>query len=405
MCDDKKIKEWVKLALKNQDLADYTIDVHGQASKEDGYLGNIIFVTVTGKTKADTEKSLNFVIKSSKESLDLRNQAPIKEAFEKEIFIYDEVKTAFDDFQHDKGVEKLLEIMPHCYATRITDTGELLILENLRPQGYSLWDRKVPMTFAQVKMILKMYGKWHAICMAFRKQRPEIFRKFVENNVNVFSCFVSKTKMVDYFAELFASVRDAVISIDEIDVLKRLQFSKDDVKYILTDMYFDDPDHHVILHGDCWNNNFLFKFQDNSTDIMDVRIIDWQCSGLGSPAIDLSDFIYGCCDIENHKDVKELLTIYYSSFSEYLKQLGSEPEEVFPFGKLLEHWKKFSKFGILVSAFNLKFCLCEADDAPDFAQTAEQGMTFIDNFNFNLKNEDDYLERMKSNLIHYANNL
>jgi hypothetical protein len=97
----EKIKGWVYLAMKNKDLLDYTITLEGKSSNADGYLGNIIFITVVGKTKGQN-KSFNLVVKSSKESSLLRQQTPIKEAFDKEIYIYNTVLPAFRKFQKER---------------------------------------------------------------------------------------------------------------------------------------------------------------------------------------------------------------------------------------------------------------------------------------------------------------
>jgi len=389
----------VEFALRNENLANYEFKVNGKSNKDDGYLGNITFVTVTGTIKNGIEKAYHLVIKSSKESINLRNQIPIKEIFEKEIYIYDKVKTAFEDFLRSKGIEEPMEILPYCYGIRVTNQNELVILEDLRIEGFKVSDRKVPMTFNRIKATLEAFGKWNAMSLALKKGQPEVFSKLIENNVNSFSSFLIKTKVVDVIANFFEKAERSVFLKD---VFKTLGFNKNDIKYILTDMLFEDPDYQVILHGDSWTNNFMYKLEDNKVD---VRIIDWQLSGLASPIIDLSYFIYCCCSKEDYKDLEKLLKIYHQSLSESLKQLGCDINEVFPFVKLIDHWKRFSKYGLVISIFLLKFSLCEGDEAPDFAETAEQGKDFLENFNnFNIKNEEVYLERVKQNLLHYTRN-
>jgi thiamine kinase-like enzyme len=401
----EKIKGWVHLAMKNEDLLDYTITLEGKSSKADGYLGNIIFITVVGKTKAGQNKSFNLVVKSSKESSLLRQQTPIKEAFDKEIYIYNTVLPAFRKFQKERTTVDILNFLPRCYATQTRENREILILEDLKKKGFEICDRTIPMTYEHIKLVLQSFGKWHAYSFALKKAHQEIFEKLVENNVNMFSYFIVKVGLQHVMLKLFKEARDGSIYSKEVELLKELQFSEDDVNKIFIDLFFEDPEYRVISHGDCWSGNFMFQYQEDKTRPTSVGLLDWQCSGLSSPVMDLSHFIYGCNDTGKHKDVKESLEIYYESFSECLSHLGYDSGELFPYSKLLEHWKRFARYGLFLQPFVVKFSLCDADDAPDFVEAAEEGKQFLENFNVDIKNEEIYFKRVRDNFVHYVKNL
>ncbi|RZB73450.1 EcKinase, DUF1679, and/or APH domain containing protein [Asbolus verrucosus] len=369
---NKKVQQWVHLALEDEDLTNYNIEVHGKTNKDDGYMGNVTFVTVSGENKDGKTKILDLVIKSSKESDTFRKQVPLKDAFEKEIFIYDVVQTVFNNFQREIGIDKPVEVAPHCYATQATGTSEVLILENLKPKGYQLWDRKTPMDFDHTKLVLETFGKWHALSLAVKTQKPDIFEKLTRNTRNTFSEFLSKAKVTDFIWEKFDESREHLIFAHELEALKKLDFNREDVDYIINGLFFEDPKYHVFLHGDCWTNNFLFQYNKNSTKPLDMRLIDWQMSGLGSPVLDLSYFFYCCCWNDVDENLEEWLQIYYDSLTNQLKELGSDPEEVFSFNTLMRHWRRFSRYGVIIGSFILRFSLCEEDDAPDFAEAAEQ---------------------------------
>jgi hypothetical protein len=121
--------------------------------------------------------------------------------------------------------------------------------------------------------------------------------------------------------------------------------------------------------------------------------------------LDLSNFIYTCCDTEKYNDVKDLLRVYYDSLNKCLTYLGCDASKIFAYEHLLQHWKTFSLYGLVNSAFILKLSLCDSDEAPDFAQAAEQGKSFADNVKFTPKNEEVYFERMRGNFSHYVKNL
>jgi hypothetical protein len=126
-----KSEKWIQLIVKSEDLVEYKIHIEGKSKKDEGYLSNIVFVTVNGKTTTGEEKCLNLVIKSSKPSDIFRQQIPMKEIFEKEIYIYNSVVTSFRKFQEEMGKENFLDFLSRCYAAQISDSSELLIFENL----------------------------------------------------------------------------------------------------------------------------------------------------------------------------------------------------------------------------------------------------------------------------------
>ncbi|XP_063932763.1 uncharacterized protein LOC135144643 isoform X3 [Zophobas morio] len=391
----------MKLLIRHEGFIEYTVEIQGKTGRGDGYVGKVTFVSVIGKTNTEDKKELNLVIKSSTQNELLRSQLPIKEFFELEIYIYDKVIPAFRNFQYEMGFESdFLKSLPSCYLAQNLENEEALILENLKSQGFEMANRKIPLTFEHIKLVLESYGKWHAFSLALRYKRPDSFKQLVENLGDMWSIYILKTKLARVFFQYYEEVRKFWENGTDVALVK---FSENEVTSILTSLLSEDLDHTVIIHGDCWTNNFMFK--EKSGKPTEVCLIDWQFSGLASPVFDLSYFIYTCVDTGKYKNVEELLKIYHSAVCGYLRKLKCVPEDIVSFNTLMKHWRKFSCCGLIIGTFILRFSLSEGGEVPDFIETAEKGRSFLENFEFNTSNQEVYHKRVKDNILHYARNL
>lgn len=130
--------------------------------------------------------------------------------------------------------------------------------------------------------------------------------------------------------------------------------------------------------------------------------LDFQLVRVGSPVIDLSYFLYCCADRNVLENFDFILQAYHSSLSDFLNDLGCDPEDVFPFKKLKEHWREFGKYGLIQSLFLLKISLCDSSEAPDLMETAENGEDFKDSFQIKIQNQDEYNRRIKDVFEHFA---
>lgn len=81
-----------------------------------------------------------------------------------------------------------------------------------------------------------------------------------------------------------------------------------------------------------------------------------------SPVYDLSCMLYTSSSIEDIRNLEKYLKIYYNSFTNTVKSLGSDPEKLLSYEVLKEDWKKYSKFGIQLSIMGHKIKLMEKKD-------------------------------------------
>lgn len=129
---------------------------------------------------------------------------------------------------------------------------------------------------------------------------------------------------------------------------------------------------------------------------------------MGSPVLDISLLIYCCADTKTFNNVTVFLEVYYDYLTKALANLGVASSDVFCFNKLAEHWKKYSKYGLIFGNYLLKYPFYDAEEAPDFSKMAENENEFLTNltkfFKKDMINDSSYIEKVRNNLLHYINN-
>ncbi|XP_059488162.1 uncharacterized protein LOC132203987 [Neocloeon triangulifer] len=102
----------------------------------------------------------------------------------------------------------------------------------------------------------------------------------------------------------------------------------------------------VVLHGDCWLNNFMFKIDPETEKVIDMRFIDLQIVRFGSPAKDLLYFLYSSSSLEfREKYEREILKTYVEAFNAE----ANETPDLLQFEDLVQDYEKSRIFGIFIA--------------------------------------------------------
>lgn len=120
----------------------------------------------------------------------------------------------------------------------------------------------------------------------------------------------------------------------------------------------------------------MFSFQ--SQKLNGMCLLDWQLSGYRPPVLDVFYFIFSSTNKEQRKkELPNLLQQYYKSLSEHIKELGSDPEQLFSFAQFHEELKKLGKFALFTAPFTLMLVLASADEIPEVSKFFESIFTGI----------------------------
>jgi hypothetical protein len=164
-----EIKAWLEKVF--EDVTNISVEIIGNSEKGDGFVGDIIFVRLTGNGRDGSVKKYNLVLKCSKNSEILREKISMKKIFINEICFYNTTLPTFIRFQKERGIEQPFDRVPKCYGTFIGNNKEIIVLENLKKSGYALWEKRTPMTRKHINMVVEAYGKFHAISVAMKDQK------------------------------------------------------------------------------------------------------------------------------------------------------------------------------------------------------------------------------------------
>ncbi|XP_055298661.1 uncharacterized protein LOC129566598 [Sitodiplosis mosellana] len=354
------VKEFVEHQLNSKQ---YTIKCSSASqSGENNFIGIVYRVTFGKDDKTEngtTNQGSKLILKVSPQNLARREQFISRPCFLREIYMYNEVLPFFRQFEESRGVilddNGFIEY-PKCYRTVDKELDECILLEDLSVRGFSIVDRFTEdITADHVRLVMKALGKLHALSFALKDQQPA---KFKELTSNLSEHFIRRNEdlMRGYFAKQAESA-SSVLSEEEhgpiiAKVKKLFETSAIDVAADCLDLEATGSAS-VIAHGDAWQNNTMFRYDQNGKPI-EVSLLDWQVSRQSSPIIDIVYFVF-CCTTKELRDAHydDFLKVYHESLSTHIRKLGSDPEKLFPEKLMQEHFRKFGKFGLVLAAILL----------------------------------------------------
>lgn len=241
------------------------------SAKGDNYVGVIYRVKVKKLTSLDEKNKNNtfsMIIKLPPENEARREQFSIPIFFEREILLYTDVLPLFINFQKQKGINPMengFHEIPMCYGVVETEREEALIFEDLNSSGYEMFDRHKNLNYEHAELAMKILGKFHAISFAMKDQDFSKFKRFTEMK----DLFTSKSND-EAFCEFMNMITKR--SWDTLDKEKDSKYIEK-INYLTNKPIIDlliecvDPKdaepYAIITHGDCWNNNMMYKNEVN----------------------------------------------------------------------------------------------------------------------------------------------
>ncbi|XP_066992694.2 uncharacterized protein [Anabrus simplex] len=242
-------------------------------------------------------------------------------------------------------------------------TNETLVLEDLRPLGYRMVDRRQQLDLEHCVVALRALAQFHALSVALNDRDPSLmdhFREgfytperrhilspFLQPTLDTLASAVEKWPEYERFGDKIRQI--AATSVDRIiDVVKPKNNSLC-----------------VLNHGDFWINNILFRYHPKNGKVLGAKFVDFQVSRYSSPALDLQYFIYTSAkeDVRD-KSLRHLLQEYHASLTHTLQLLGCGKYAI-TFGELEQEMKERAFFGLITACTYLGAVLADPSEVVD----------------------------------------
>lgn len=216
--------------------------------------------------------------------------------------------------------------------------------------GFVNLNRYIGCNLDASKIILKDMAQLHAVPLALKIQRPEVFEKKIKAFM---ACFHPEPPEYD----------NSLAEQNILNILRDRDFCvplfpkiKNSFKYALkVSKTFREP-FATIVHRDIWVNNFMVKLDGQK--VVKNKFVDLQVYSYDSPVKDLLFFLFTSVQFDVLKNnLDNLMRFYHEQFIKTLTDLGCCTTD-FSYEKFMEEIKYYGRHEIGHILYMLLFVVC-----------------------------------------------
>ena len=289
------------------------ISVQVGTKKGDGFSSEMFRLVVDCVVEDGPTEKLYLILKKPHENQEQFDLMKPFDLFNREITFYQQYYPVIQEILESVGeLENLAPDM--IYADFETD---VLILQDLRVEGYKTGDRHNRVTRDYCEIILRKLAKLHAASLvlnrrsqgALESQRCRLFEGHGEYNEIIKNHMWALAKDMKSWGREFSSV------------IPKLERATACYGTVAPDRVLSKRGLNLLVHGDPWFNNMLLK---NANDTPDALLIDFQTVFWGSLATDLIYFTITTLSEEDFDRRDDFIGMYHSHLERVLRKLQWE---------------------------------------------------------------------------------
>lgn len=256
---------------KSEGFSDYHIEFEAGSKHADGFIGVLTSAKIVGKKKNVPNQQLSLLCKLAPENAARRAEFCTGVLFEREALAYNKILPGFIRFQEEKGLTKDegFHAFPKCFAAIADEKKEqfVIIMEDLRASNFIMRPKEIPATADYAFLVIERLAKLHGISFAIKDQQPDFYEDLREVD-DVLMKFAASQNIKKMWYSGFDRAIMTLRSKKHVDIIKEaktniLKYFTDCLKPPVFEPFG------VIGHGDCWNNNMLFQYEDDKVRTYD----------------------------------------------------------------------------------------------------------------------------------------
>jgi hypothetical protein len=172
----------------------------------------------------------------------------------------------------DKSPGEFQPCAPRCLYYHSGSPTPAIVMDDLKEQGFRMLDRTVGLDMKHCLLVMKTLAQSHAASAVLHLNDPEIFKLLGED----FYCEGQRKFLETFFQSTMQSLAKEVENwplYNDRFACKLHRLADKSVDILIKDMQRNDEDLNVFVHGDLWLNNMMFRYSDDTDDLLDVRYI------------------------------------------------------------------------------------------------------------------------------------
>ena len=330
-----------------------------------------------------SNSNLSLYLKCLPEDIKKRELMRCSLHFQNEETFYNIILPAFKQLQREKCLQESRSpiSVPKCYAAEGNGKDDVVILEDMSTSGFVLLDRRSTMKLPYICLVLKELGRFHGFSLAFKTIQPEKMKQIIK-------CINEAVFVDPQFEEIFRII--FYNNLEDIYTAMKKYYEKESIYLKKFQQFLEkgldllpiqaqgDPSnepYNVVTHGDLWINNFLFHYDEDTSEPDDICFLDFQQIRYCSPAIDLGRFLYVNMDKATRDEYRDrFLHCYHDSLSETLRQCSLIPENLLPFCELESQLRKHSACFITLSLLTIVHALDSHEEEEEYNGDGTESM-------------------------------
>ncbi|CAG0895737.1 unnamed protein product [Darwinula stevensoni] len=284
--------------------------------------------------------------------------------FKREVLVYNDLIPTMINLQKEKII---MPDVPRCiYANEESTPIAAVIMEDLRPKGFRLANKYQGLQPNEIRLLMRAYGRLHALGV------------LVDRHTDYSSWPIFRFYAYEKHPQLREMVRNSLDSVWRL--LEDMPGQKENARRVKDYVVKVDGGKErflqlsnqggglqTFLHGDCWCNNMMFRYDTDTGEPVEMKILDLQIVAYGNPCRDLMFALYCSTSREVREQTPDFLKLYHDTLLDTAQSLGLVLD--YSFQDFQKDMEAHEEFGFFMAMFIIPIILAEKPEVPEYVTT------------------------------------